>query len=168
MGGGGGGREECPPDNISLTILIITTAGITSRQIIGIILVNLDWRYIQNVLAVLIAENLSLKKLIDATLSPLSPGHFKKFNVASKMATKNMPVTNLAITMYYNPQNALFMHISSPVNAIEDDFRLWGILLNPRWQIQGSFWKCHIFPDLHYYYYYFFFEDSDIHFSENG
>ena len=38
------------------------------------------------------------------------------------MATKNMPVTNLAITMFYNPQNASFMHISSPVNAIEDDY----------------------------------------------
>ena len=58
-------------DNISLTIHIISPAGITSRQIIGIILVNLDWRYTQNVLTVLISEDLSLKKLIDATLSPL-------------------------------------------------------------------------------------------------
>ena len=33
-----------------------------------------------------------------------------------------MPVTNLAITMFYNPQNASFMHISSPVNAIEDNY----------------------------------------------
>ena len=38
------------------------------------------------------------------------------------MATKNMPVTNLAITMFYNPQNASFMHISSPVNTIEDNY----------------------------------------------
>ena len=70
IGGGEGGREQCPPDNISLTLLIISKAAITSRQLIGIILVNLDWRSIQNVLTVLIAEDLSLKKLIDATLSP--------------------------------------------------------------------------------------------------
>ena len=68
---GRGEGQQCPPDTISLTILIISPAGITSRQIIGIILVNLDWRYIQNVLTVLISEDLSLKKLIDATLSPL-------------------------------------------------------------------------------------------------
>ena len=36
------------------------------------------------------------------------------------MATKNTSVTNLVITMYYNLQNASFMHISSPINAIED------------------------------------------------
>ena len=36
------------------------------------------------------------------------------------MATKNKLVTNLAITMFYNLQNASFMHISSPINAIED------------------------------------------------
>ena len=35
------------------------------------------------------------------------------------MATKNTLNTNLAITMFYNLQNASFMHISSPVNAIE-------------------------------------------------
>ena len=42
---------------------------------------------------------------------------------------------------------------------------LWGILLkarwHPRWQIQGSLWKCHIFTDLHYF---CFFEGSDLHF----
>ena len=68
IGGVGGGVGA---DNISLTILIISPAGITCRQIIGIILVNLDWRYIQNVLTVLISEDLSFKKLIVATLSPL-------------------------------------------------------------------------------------------------
>ena len=36
------------------------------------------------------------------------------------MPTKNTSVTNLAITMFYNLQNASFMHISSPINAIED------------------------------------------------
>ena len=36
MGGGGGaGRKQCPPDNISLTIIIISQVGITSRQIMG-------------------------------------------------------------------------------------------------------------------------------------
>ena len=34
-GGGGEGREQCPADNISLTIIIISPAGITSRQIKG-------------------------------------------------------------------------------------------------------------------------------------
>ena len=64
----GGGVEErgpIPPDNISITILIISPAGITSRQIIGIILVNMDWRYIQNVLTVLITEYLKLIKETD-------------------------------------------------------------------------------------------------------
>ena len=67
MNGRGGGEERgaIPPDNISITILIISPAGITSRQIIGIILVNLDWRYIQNVLTVLIAEDLKLIKETD-------------------------------------------------------------------------------------------------------
>ena len=36
------------------------------------------------------------------------------------MATKNTSVKNLAITMFYNLQNASFMHISSPINATED------------------------------------------------
>ena len=36
------------------------------------------------------------------------------------MATKNTSVTNLAITMFCNLQNASFMHISSPINATED------------------------------------------------
>ena len=46
--GGGGGEGGAmpppppPPPDISLTILIISPASITSRQIIGIILVSLD------------------------------------------------------------------------------------------------------------------------------
>ena len=36
------------------------------------------------------------------------------------MATKNTSVINLAITMCYNLQNASFMYISSPINALED------------------------------------------------
>ena len=78
---------------------------------------NLDWRYIQNVLIV-------LRTSPDAILSTL--GLFKKFNMASQMATKYITVMNLAITMFYNPQNASFMHISSPVNAIEDDYVTFG------------------------------------------
>ena len=46
---------------------------------------------------------------------------------------------------------------------------VWNILLksrwHPRWQIQGSLWKCHIFPDLHYI---LLFEGSDLHLSDNG
>ena len=33
---------------------------------------------------------------------------------------QNTSASNLAITMFYNLQNASFMHISSPINAIED------------------------------------------------
>ena len=42
------------------------------------------------------------------------------------MATKNTLNTNLAITMFYNLQNESFMHISSPVNAIEDVYGTLG------------------------------------------
>ena len=42
------------------------------------------------------------------------------------MATKNTLDTNLAITMFYNLQTALFMHISSLVNAIEDVYGTLG------------------------------------------
>ena len=48
------------------------------------------------------------------------------------MATKNMPVTNLPITMFYNPQNASFMHISSPVNAIEDNYVTLGYFVKSK------------------------------------
>ena len=42
------------------------------------------------------------------------------------MATKIISVTNLAITMFYKPQNASFVHILSAVNSIEDDYvTLW-------------------------------------------
>ena len=52
----------------------------------------------------------------------LSLFNIRSAKVASKMATKNTLDTNLAITMFYNLQNASFMHISSPVNALEDDY----------------------------------------------
>ena len=42
------------------------------------------------------------------------------------MATKNTLDTNLAITVFYNLQNASFMHISSPDNAIEDVYGTLG------------------------------------------
>ena len=125
LGGGGegrgAGRAIPPPDNISLTILIISPASITSRQ------AGNRHNFGEPGLAI-------YTKCFDCfdSWDPLlketdwyhlvTLGHFKKFNVASKMATKNMPVTNLAIPMFYNQQNASFMHISSPVNAIEDDY----------------------------------------------
>ena len=48
------------------------------------------------------------------------------------MATKNIPVMNLAIIMFYNPQNASFMHISSPVNAIEDNYVTLGYFVKSK------------------------------------
>ena len=38
--------------------------------------------------------------------SVVTLGHFKKFKLASKLATKNTSVTNLTLTMFYNLQNA--------------------------------------------------------------
>ena len=52
--------------------------------------------------------------------------------MASKMATKYISVMNLAITMFYNPQIASFMHILSPVNAIEDDYVTFGHFVKPK------------------------------------
>ena len=90
------------------------------------------------------------------------------------MATKNMPVTNLAIPMFYNPQNASFMHISSPVNAIEDDYvtlrefvksKVASKMANSRFILEMPYFSrfalfCLLF-------FFFFFEGPDIHFSEN-
>ena len=87
------------------------------------------------------------------------------------MATKNMPVTNLAITMFYNPQNASFMHISSPVNAIEDNYVTLGYFVkskmaskmaNSRFILEMPYFSRFAF------FFFFFFEGPDIHFSENG
>ena len=87
------------------------------------------------------------------------------------MATKNMPVTNLAITMFYNPQNASFMHISSPVNAIEDDYVTLGYF------VKSKMANSRFIPEMPYFsrfalffafFFFFFFEGPDIHFSENG
>ena len=84
---------------------------------------NLDWWYIQNVLTV-------LRTSPDAILSTLR--HFKKFHMVSKMLTKYISVMNLAITMFYNPQIASFMHILSPVNAIEGDYVTFGHFVKPK------------------------------------
>ena len=51
--------------------------------------------------------------------------HLSLFNILSrkrgvKDGYQNTLFTNLVITMFYNLQNASFMHISSPINAIED------------------------------------------------
>ena len=94
------------------------------------------------------------------------------------MATKNMPVTNLAITMFYNPQNAFFMHISSPVNAIEDDYETLGYFVKSKMASKMAnsriilempyFSRFALFFANFFFFFFFFFEDSDIHFSENG
>ena len=87
------------------------------------------------------------------------------------MATKNRPVTNLAITMFYNLQNASFMHISSPVNAIEDNYVTLGYFVkskmatkmaNSRFILEMPYFSRFAF------FFFFFFEGPDIHFSENG
>ena len=67
------------------------------------------------------------------------------------MATKNIPVTNLTITVFYSPQNASFMHISSPINAIEDDYVTLGYFVKTKMADSR-----------------FILEGQDIHFSENG
>ena len=90
------------------------------------------------------------------------------------MATKNMPVTNLAITMFYNPQNASFMHISLPVNAIEDNYVILGYFVkfkmaskmaNSRFILEMPYFSRFA---LFFFSFFFFFEGPDIHFSENG
>ena len=86
------------------------------------------------------------------------------------MVTKNMPVKNLAITMFYNPQNALFMHISSPVNAIEDDYVTLGYFFKFKMASKMAnsrfIWKCHIFPDLHYFLLFFFLKTQTFTFQK--
>ena len=51
--------------------------------------------------------------------------HLSLFNIliskgGVKDGYRNTLVTNLPITMFYNLQNATFMHISSTIHAIED------------------------------------------------
>ena len=70
----------------------------------------------------LLAEDLFLKRQIDATLSPLGISNNLSWHL-------NTSVTNLAITMFYHLQNASFMHISSPINAIEDVYITLGHFL---------------------------------------
>ena len=87
------------------------------------------------------------------------------------MATKNMPVTNLAITMFYNPQNASFMHISSPVNAIEDNYVTLGYFVKSK--MASKMANSRFIFEMPYFsrfafFFLFFFEGPDIHFSENG
>ena len=90
------------------------------------------------------------------------------------MATKNTLNTNLAIAIFYNLQNESFLHISSPVNAIEDVYGTLGHfvkikvtskMVDSRFIMEMPYF----FSDLHYYYYFFFFffifEGSDLHLS---
>ena len=71
------------------------------------------------------------------------------------MATKNTLDTNLAITVFYNLQNASFMHISSPVNAIEDVYGTLGhfVKIKVAFKMVDSRFIMempYFFPDLHY------------------
>ena len=75
------------------------------------------------------------------------------------MATGNTLDTNLAITMFYNLQNASFMHISSPVNALEDVYGTLGhfakIKVASKMVDSRFIMECCIFfffPDLHYFF----------------
>ena len=71
------------------------------------------------------------------------------------MATKNTLDTNLAITMFYNLQNASFTHISSPLNSLADVYGTWGHfvkikvaskMVDSRFIMEMPYF----FPDLHY------------------
>ena len=59
------------------------------------------------------------------------------------------------------------MHISSPINAIEDVYVTLGhfVKIKVASKIQDSLWKCRIFPDLQYVLH---FESSDLHLSETN
>ena len=73
------------------------------------------------------------------------------------MATKNMPVTNLAITMFYNPQNASFMHISSPVNAIEDNYVTLGYFVKSKMANSRFILEMPYFSRFAFFFFFFFF-----------
>ena len=105
------------------------------RQIIGIILVNLDWRYIQNVLTVFDSWGPLLKETDWCHL--VTFGHLKEFNVASKKATKNIPVTNLVITA----KCLIFAHFIT-CKCYRRWLSLWGILLELRqFTDRHGFWR---------------------------
>ena len=90
------------------------------------------------------------------------------------MATKNTLNTNLTITMFYNLQSESFMHISSPVNAIEDVYGTLGHfvkikvtskMVDSRFIMEMPYF---CFPDLHFFFFFFFFfifEGLDLHLS---
>ena len=89
------------------------------------------------------------------------------------MATKNTLNTNLAITMFYNLQNASFMHISSPVNAIEDVYGTLGHfgkinvtskMVDSRFIMEIPYFF-QILPLFFFYFFFFHFEGSDPHLS---
>ena len=84
------------------------------------------------------------------------------------MVTENTLDTNLAITMFYNLQNASFMHISSPVTAIENVYVTLGhfvkIKVASKMADSRVIMEMPYFPELHYFLQ--FFEGSDLHLSE--
>ena len=87
------------------------------------------------------------------------------------MATKNTLNTNLAITMFYNLQNASFMHISSPVKTIEDVYGTLGHfgkikvttkMVDSRFIIEMPYF---FFQICIFFFFFFIFEGSDPHLS---
>ena len=86
--------------------------------------------------------------------------------MASKMATKNTSVTNLAITMFDNLQNASFLHISSQINAKEDVYVPLGHFVKIK--IQGSLWKCRVVSRFALYLSFAFLKAQTIICQKNG
>ena len=85
------------------------------------------------------------------------------------MATKNTLDTNLAITVFYNLQNASFMHISSPVNAIEDVYGTLGHFVKIK--VAFKMVDSRFIMEMPYFFsrfalfFFFIFEGSDLHLS---
>ena len=86
------------------------------------------------------------------------------------MATKNTSVTNLAITMFYKLENASFMHISSPINAIEDVYVTLGqfVKIKMASKMADSRFIMKMLYFSRFAMLICFSEGSDLHFSENG
>ena len=73
------------------------------------------------------------------------------------------------MTMFYKPQNASFMHISSAVNAIEDDYVTLGYFVKSKdGRFKIHFGNAIFFQICIIFCFFFSFEGPDIHFSENG
>ena len=86
------------------------------------------------------------------------------------MATKNTLDTNLAITMYYNLQNASLMHISSLVNAIEDVYVTLGHFV--KFKVASKMADSRFIMEMPYFFQiciiFCIFAGSDLHCQQNG